>query len=113
MLSIIVPVYNTSKFIPQCVESILNQTYKDFEIILVNDGSTDNSKEICEEYANKNECVRVINKKNGGLISAWTEGTYQAKGDYVGYIDSDDYIEENYFEVLKFVGDISKGEILD
>lgn len=100
MLSIVVPVYNVERYLEKCITSILNQTYKDFEIILVNDGSTDNSKSICEDFAKKDSRIRVINKVNGGLMSAWTEGTKVALGEYVGYIDSDDYISEDYFSKL-------------
>lgn len=100
MLSIIVPVYNTSHYLNKCVESLLQQTYSNIEIVLVNDGSTDNSGEICEEYLKKDSRVKVIHKKNGGLISAWVEGTKQCRGKYVGYVDSDDWVESTYFEKL-------------
>lgn len=97
MLSIIVPVYNVEQYLSRCINSILNQTYSDFELILVNDGSTDGSKSICDAFAKEDARIRVLNKENGGLMSAWTEGTKIAQGDYVGYIDSDDYISEDYF----------------
>lgn len=100
MLSIIVPVYNVEQYLSTCIHSILNQTYSDFELILVNDGSTDGSKSICDAFAKEDARIRVLNKENGGLISAWTEGTKIAQGDYVGYIDSDDYISKDYFSNL-------------
>lgn len=100
MLSVIVPVYNTSKYLAQCVESLLNQSFQDMEIVLVNDGSTDSSPELCDIYANKFGNVKVIHKENGGLISAWISGTEAASGEFVGYIDSDDYVLQDYFQVL-------------
>ena len=100
MLSIIVPVYNTSRYLNKCVDSLLQQTYTDIEIILVNDGSTDDSGKICDEYSKKDSRVKIIHKNNGGLISAWVEGTKQCHGEYVGYVDSDDWVENTYFEKL-------------
>ena len=91
--SIVVPVYNVESYIRECIESVLNQTYPDFELILVNDGSTDQSPTICEEYAAKDSRVKVIHKENGGLSDARNVGTAQAIGEYIIYIDSDDYIQ--------------------
>ena len=101
MISIVVPVYNVEKYLHKCVDSILNQTFQDFELILVNDGSTDGSATICETYAATNEKVRVIHKKNGGLSDARNVGIANAIGEYVTYIDSDDYISKEYLEVLQ------------
>lgn len=100
MLSVVVPVYNTSIYLSQCVESLLSQSFRDMEIILVNDGSTDNSPEICDSYARKYDNVKVVHKENGGLISAWVAGTKASSGEFVGYVDSDDYVLEDYFQVL-------------
>lgn len=100
MLSIVVPVYNTSQYLSNCVNSILKQTYKDFELILVNDGSTDDSGELCDNLKKIDSRIKVIHKENGGLISAWKKGVIEATKDYIGFIDSDDYIADNYFEVL-------------
>lgn len=100
MLSIVVPVYNVSPFLDNCVESIINQTYSDLEIILVDDGSTDDSGKKCDLFAEKDSRIKVIHKKNGGLMSAWKTGVTVANGDYVGFVDSDDYIDPNMFEVL-------------
>ena len=100
LLSIIVPVYNTECFLPKCVESILQQTFRDFELILVDDGSTDNSLAICDKYATQDERIKVIRKKNGGLISAKKAGLQFAKGDYVGFVDSDDWVAPFMYERL-------------
>lgn len=100
MISIIIPVYNVSAYLPQCVESVLNQTYKDLEIILVDDGSKDNSGTLCDEYAKKDSRIKVIHKENGGLSDARNVGTSQAKGNWIFYLDSDDWIVPNAIEVL-------------
>ena len=97
--SIIVPVYNTSNYIDKCINSILNQTYKNFEIIIVNDGSTDNSVEILEKYKS-NKKIKIINQKNKGLSGARNRGIKEASKDYILFIDSDDYIEETLLETL-------------
>lgn len=91
--SIVVPVYNTAQFLPQCIESVLNQNYIDFELILVNDGSTDNSGSICNAYQAKDERIIVINQENGGLSAARNSGIKNANGEYLLFVDSDDYIE--------------------
>lgn len=98
-VSIIIPVYNVEKYINRCVDSIINQTYKNIEIILVDDGSTDSSKEICDNYKVDNRVV-VIHKRNGGLSSARNEGIKNANGDYIMFVDSDDYSEPNYVETM-------------
>ncbi len=95
--SVIVPVYNVEKYLKECVDSILSQTFEDFELILVNDGSKDNSGAICDEYAEKDSRVKVIHKENGGLSDARNVGTSVARGQYVVYIDSDDYVDGNDF----------------
>lgn len=99
-ISIIVPVYNVEKYLNKCVDSILNQTFRDFELILVDDGSPDKSGAICDQYAKKDTRVRVIHKKNGGLSDARNAGIDVAKGKYLGFIDSDDYIAEDMYELL-------------
>ena len=99
MLSVIIPVYNVEKYLSRCVDSVLNQTYKDFELILVDDGSLDNSPVICDEYENKDSRVKVIHKENGGLSSARNAGLGICKGDYIFFIDSDDWLtDENVLE---------------
>ena len=93
LLSVIVPVYNVEPYIRRCVDSIINQTYKSLEIILVDDGSTDNSGKICDECAEKDSRIKVIHKANGGLVSARKAGLKTANGQYAAYVDSDDFIE--------------------
>ena len=103
-LSIIVPVYKVEPYIHKCVDSILNQSFTDFEIILVDDGSPDNCGKICDEYAQKDERVKVIHKENGGVSSARNLGIDEAKGEYISFIDPDDWIEkEMYSEILRYV----------
>lgn len=99
-ISIIVPIYKVEKYLQRCVESIIHQTYKNIEIILVDDGSPDSCPQICEQYAKKDKRIRVIHKKNGGLSDARNEGLRAASGDYVMYVDSDDYIETDACEKL-------------
>lgn len=99
-ISIIVPVYNVEGYLRKCVNSILNQTIKNIEIILVNDGSKDNSGDICDEYKKKDNRVVVIHKENGGLSSARNAGLEIATGELIGFIDSDDWIEPDYFQIL-------------
>lgn len=102
-ISIIVPVYNVEEYITECIDSILSQTYKDWELILVNDGSTDNSGKICDEYALKDNRINVIHKENGGLSSARNAGIDVAKGEYITFIDSDDVLLNNdiYDKIIK------------
>lgn len=99
-ISIIVPVYNLEKLLPICIDSILDQTFEDFELILVNDGSTDKSGEICDEYSNQDTRITVIHKKNQGVSSARNTGLEVAKGDYIGFVDGDDYINKYMYEIL-------------
>lgn len=91
LVSIIVPVYNVEKYLPKCVDSLINQTYKNVEIILVDDGSTDQSGNICDTYLEKDNRIVVLHKKNGGLSDARNFGIEHAKGDYYSFVDSDDY----------------------
>lgn len=100
-LSIIVPVYNVEKYLRKCVDSILNQTLVDFEVILIDDGSPDNCGKICDEYAKKDNRVRVIHKENGGLSSARNRGINIAKGKYITFVDSDDFLGvDNAYEEM-------------
>lgn len=96
-LSIIVPVYNVERYLRRCIDSILKQTFRDFEVILINDGSTDNSRTICNEYKRLDTRINIINQKNGGLSSARNEGLKKANGEYIAFVDSDDYISNNMF----------------
>lgn len=98
LISIIVPIYNVELYLRRCIDSILFQRYKSIEIILVNDGSIDNSGRICDEYALKDTRIKVIHKKNGGVSSARNEGIQVATGDYITFVDSDDWLEIDYFD---------------
>ena len=100
MITIIVPNYNSEKYLPRCIDSILAQTYTDFELLLINDGSTDSSGVICDEYATKDSRIRVFHKENGGVSSARNVGLDNAKGEWIGWVDSDDYIASNMYENL-------------
>ena len=100
LISIIVPVYKVERFLVKCIESVLHQTYKNIEIILVDDGSPDSCPQICDEYTAKDARVKVIHKENGGLSDARNAGLNEATGDYILYVDSDDYIELDACEKL-------------
>ncbi|MGL5904566.1 MAG: glycosyltransferase family 2 protein, partial [Cetobacterium sp.] len=99
-ISIIVPVYNAENYLEKCIDSVLNQTFRDFELILVNDGSLDSSGAICDEYSQKDKRIIVIHKKNGGQSSARNAGLDIVKGEYIGFVDSDDWIEPEMYEIL-------------
>lgn len=99
-VSIIVPVYNAEEFLADCLNSIICQTLSDIEVICVNDGSSDNSSDILEDFRKRDARVRIINKENGGLSSARNVGMKNATGIYIGFVDSDDWVDENYFELL-------------
>lgn len=98
VISVIVPVYNVENYLKKCINSIINQTFKNLEIILVDDGSSDRSGDICDEYCKLDKRIKVIHKKNGGLSSARNIGIDNATGTYISFIDSDDWIEENLYE---------------
>ena len=102
LINIIVPVYNTEKYIRKCLDSIVNQTYRNLEIIVVDDGSTDSSGDICDEYAHKDARIKVIHKENGGVSSARNAALDLCTpgGDLVAFVDSDDWLELNMYETL-------------
>ncbi len=100
LISVIVPIYQIERYIGMCIESIINQTYKNLEIILVDDGSRDRCPDICDLYAKKDRRIKVIHKKNGGLVSARKAGLRMATGSYVGYVDGDDWIGPGFYETL-------------
>ena len=100
MISVIVPVYKVENYIDKCVRSLLMQTYKDYEVILVDDGSPDNCPLICDRYADENDRVRTLHKKNGGLSDARNYGVTHAKGEFVTFVDSDDFVDVEYLETL-------------
>ncbi|MCI6847610.1 MAG: glycosyltransferase [Erysipelotrichaceae bacterium] len=99
-LSVIVPVYNVEKYINKCLDSLINQTLKDIEFIFVNDGSLDNSVKIIKEYQKKDKRIKLFNKKNGGQASARNLGLKKANGEYIAFLDSDDYVKEDMYEIL-------------
>ena len=100
LISIIVPVYNVEEYLKQCLYSILDQTYRNWELILVNDGSTDSSGLICQEYAEKDARIRYYEKENGGLSDARNYGIEQAQGEYLTFVDSDDFLDASHLNVL-------------
>ncbi len=100
LISVIIPVYKVEKYVEKCIQSVINQTYENLQIILVDDGSPDNCGKICDEYAKKDHRIEVIHKSNGGLSDARNKGLEIAKGEYIGFVDSDDYIEADMYEVL-------------
>ena len=116
LISIVVPIYKVEEYMKQCVDSLIKQTYKNIEIILVDDGSPDNCGEICEKYREIDSRIVVIHKKNGGLSDARNYGIKVCKGEYLVFVDSDDYVADNYIEVLydalkKENADISVAEL--
>ncbi|MBO4219602.1 MAG: glycosyltransferase [Clostridia bacterium] len=100
MISIVVPVYNVEKYVEKCIESILSQTYKDIEVLLIDDGSPDSSGEICDRFASIDSRVRVIHTPNRGVGAARNTGIANARGDYIGFVDSDDWLEPDMYETL-------------
>ena len=108
LVSVIVPVYNVEKYLKRCLESIINQTYRELEIILVDDGSKDESGKICEQYGKIDKRIKIIHKENGGLSSARNVGLADAKGKYISFVDSDDWIAKDMYEYM--VGLIEKNE---
>lgn len=99
-ISILVPIYNVEKYLPRCIESILSQDFRDYELILVDDGSTDGCPQICDEYAMKDKRIKVVHKKNGGLVSARLAGFKEARGEYLMFLDSDDYLYPYAISIL-------------
>jgi len=103
IFSIIVPIFNVEKYLRQCLESIKLQIFQDYEVIMINDGSTDNCPKICEEYTRLDKRFKVIHRKNGGLVSARKVGAEHVSGDYVLNIDSDDYVDKDLLEKLQVI----------
>ena len=105
-ISVIVPVYNTEEYIEKCINSITGQTYKNLEIIVVNDGSTDNSLNILKSLQSKDSRIRIINQENKGVSAARNTGLDNTTGEYIAFVDSDDYLEKNMYEkMLKYMGE--------
>ena len=105
--SVIVPIFKVEDYIERCIDSILAQTFTDFEVILVDDGSPDRCPQICDEYEKKDQRIRVIHKPNGGLVSARNAGIFAAKGDYITYVDGDDWIKPG---LLQFVHEYGRAQ---
>lgn len=110
LITIIVPVYNTDKYLRKCIESILSQSFTDWECILVDDGSTDGSPQICDDYAKRDNRIKVFHKENGGVSSARNVGLRNAMGDYICFVDSDDYITPNH--LFDFAHNASNSDIV-
>ena len=98
--SVIIPIYNKEKYLRECIDSVLNQTFLDYELILVDDGSTDSCPQIIDDYTKQNKKIRAIHKENGGLVSARKAGTKKAKGEYIVCLDADDYLKNDYLEII-------------
>ena len=109
-VSIVVPVYNVEKYLDRCIDSLVNQTLKDIEIILVDDGSPDNCPQMCDAWACRDSRIKVVHKENGGLGSARNAGLAEITGKYVAFVDSDDFVELNTYSVLF---DATQGEQCD
>ena len=104
-ISIIIPIYNSEQYLASCLDSVINQTIRDIEIICVNDGSTDNSAKIIEEYAHKDNRVKVLHKENGGQTSSRRAGLELATSEYIGFVDSDDWIDSDMYERMLSVAE--------
>lgn len=113
LISVIVPIYKVEKYLDRCVESLINQTYKNLEIILVDDGSPDNSPAMCDNDAKKDSRIKVVHKKNGGLSDARNVGMSVATGEFISFIDSDDYVSDDFFEVLYNTMITEKSDIVE
>lgn len=112
LISVIIPVYNVEKYLDRCIESVINQTYKNIEIILVNDGSVDKSPEICDSWSKKDCRIKVVHKENSGAGIARNTGIEHAAGDYVLFVDSDDYINKNTVEKCYYIAKKDKSEMV-
>lgn len=111
-LSVIIPIYNVKDYLEKCIESVLNQDYKNFELILVDDGSTDGSEQICDKYSRNNPNVLVFHQKNSGVCSARNLGIEKATGDYLCFVDGDDYLEQDYFSKANIILEKSHPKLL-
>ena len=111
-ISVIVPIYKIEKYLPQCIESLLNQSFLDFELILVDDGSPDTCPQICDDYAKSDNRVKVIHKANGGLVSARKEGLKSANGNYITFVDGDDWVDKFYLDIMFRLADANKADLV-
>lgn len=99
-ISVIIPIYNVEQYLYQCLDSVINQTYRNLEILLIDDGSPDQCGAICDEYAKRDSRIKVTHKQNAGLSAAWNDGIAKATGDWIAFVDSDDWIDDDYFESI-------------
>lgn len=111
-ISVLVPIFRIEKYLPKCIDSILDQSFKDFELILVNDGSPDGCPEICDTYAKKDPRVRVVHKENGGLLSARKAGLEHARGKYIAFVDGDDWVDKFYLDVLYKLAEANSSDLV-
>ena len=111
-ISVLVPIFRIEKYLPKCIDSILDQTFKDFELILVDDGSPDNCPEICDAYAKKDSRVKVVHKENGGLLSARKAGLKNASGKYIAFVDGDDWVDKYYLDVLYKLAETNSSDLV-
>lgn len=111
-ISVIVPIYRIEKYLPACIDSLLQQSFSDFEMILVNDGSPDNCPKICDDYAKLDARIKVVHKKNGGLLSARKEGLKNAQGKYIAFVDGDDWVDKFYLDTLFKLADVNDADLV-
>ena len=111
-ISVIVPIFRIEKYLPKCIDSLLNQTFSDFELILVDDGSPDNCPKICDDYAKTDSRIKVIHKKNGGLVSARKEGLKNAAGTYITFVDGDDWVDKFYLDILFNLAELNDADLV-
>ncbi len=111
-VSVIVPIYRIEKYLPECIDSLLDQSFLNFELLLVNDGSPDNCPNICDDYAAKDSRVKVIHKENGGLLSARKAGLENAKGKYIAFVDGDDWVDKFYLDTLFKLADANDADLV-
>ena len=112
-VSVVIPIYNVSKYLPKCLDSLVNQTLKNIEIICVNDSSPDNSLQVLEEYASKDQRIKIINQPNAGPGIARNNGILAAKGKYVGFIDPDDWVDLDMFEKMYNTAEINQADLVE
>ena len=110
-ISIIIPVYNAEKTLIKCLDSVQRQTFKDYEVILINDGSSDNSAEICQKYCARDERFKLVNQENGGPSKARNRGIDEAKSKYIMFVDSDDYIDQDMLDTLFVATEASSADL--
>ena len=111
LISVIVPVYNSEKYVNRCIDSILNQTYENLEVILIDDGSSDGSLKICESWAEKDNRIKILKQKNSGVSSARNLGIENASGDYVAFVDNDDWLRPEMYETMLSLAEKEKSDV--